>query len=129
MLERKLEKLERLGLELLNNMNQSRVRKHQSIRRIIVGTGSRPRLAVYRSSEHIYAQIIDDSTGKTLMAESDVKLKKALKKERAFEVGKQLAQKALKAKISEVVFDRGGFLYHGRVAELARGAREGGLKF
>lgn len=110
-------------------MNKSRVRKHQSIRRIISGTTNRPRLSVYRSNEHIYAQIIDDSSGKTLVQQSDVKLKQAKKIERAFEVGKQLAQKAIKAKISEVVFDRGGFLYHGRVAELARGAREGGLKF
>jgi len=83
---------------------------------------------VFRSSQFIYAQIIDDSQGKTLLFESDLKLK-GVKKERSFNVGKTIAQKAVKLKISEVVFDRGGFLYHGRIAEVARGAREGGLKF
>lgn len=92
-----------------------------------MGTNLRPRLAVFKSVEHIYAQIIDDNNSKTLMSESDLKVK-GTKKQRAYEVGKKLADKALKLKIKEVVFDRGGFLYHGRVAEVARGAREGGLK-
>ena len=103
--------------------------KHKRVRRIIVGTDVRPRLAVYRSSEHIYVQIIDDTTGKTIVSESDLKLTKITKSQRAFEVGKKIAEKAVKGKIKEVVFDRGGFIYHGRIEEVARGAREGGLKF
>jgi large subunit ribosomal protein L18 len=110
-------------------MNKAlRIKKHNKVRRRIVGTESRPRLSVFRSNQHIYAQIIDDTAGKTLVAESDLKLKEN-KSKRAFEVGKKLAEKAVKAKITEVVFDRGGFLYHGRIAEVAKGAREGGLKF
>lgn len=106
----------------------SRVRKHQKIRRVVVGESDRPRLSVFRSTAHIYVQIIDDKVSKTLVAHSDFKLK-GTKKEKAYEVGKLIAEKALKAKIKEIVFDRGGFLYHGRIAEVARGAREGGLKF
>lgn len=107
----------------------SRIKRHIRVRSKIKGSSKRPRLAVFRSGQHIYAQIIDDSKGETLVSESDLKVKSKAKKERAYEVGKKLAEKALKIKISSVVFDRGGFLYHGRVAELARGAREGGLKF
>ena len=111
-----------------------RVSKHKKIRRKIIGTKDRPRLAVFRSSQHIYAQIIDDSQSKTLVSTSDLKetgTKGAFgtKKEKALKVGKALAEKALKNKITTVVFDRGGFLYQGRIAELAKGAREGGLKF
>jgi len=84
---------------------------------------------VFRSGKHIYAQVIDDKSGKTIIAESDLKLKITKKTAKAYEVGKNLAEKALKKKIKEVIFDRGGFLYHGRVAELAKGAREGGLEF
>ena len=93
-----------------------------------MGTKERPRLAVFRSSQHIYAQIIDDSQGKVLVTSSDLK-QTGTKKEKALKVGKNLAAKALKSKITTVVFDRGGFLYQGRIAELAKGAREGGLKF
>lgn len=106
----------------------SRIKRHITIRKRVKGTAEAPRLAVFRSSAHIYAQIIDDTTGKTLVAETDLKLK-GTKKQKAFEVGKNIAAKALKSKIEKVVFDRGGFIYHGRVAELSRGAREGGLKF
>ena len=83
---------------------------------------------MFRSSQHIYAQIIDDSLGKTLVAESDLGIK-GQKKVKAYEVGRKIAEKAIKNKIESVVFDRGGFLYHGKIAEIARGAREGGLKF
>ena len=107
----------------------SRKKRHLRIRKYLAGTSNRPRLAVFRSSNHIFAQIIDDSIGKTLLSASDLKLAKGTKLERAFEVGKKLAEKAIKHKIKNVLFDRGGFLYHGRVAELARGAREGGLIF
>lgn len=106
----------------------SRKKRHIRIRKYLSGTSARPRLAVFRSNTHVYAQLIDDSKGVTLIAESDVKVS-GTKKEKAYNVGKKLAEKAAKKKISEVVFDRGGFLYHGRVSELAKGAREGGLKF
>src|SRR5687768_9129712 len=107
---------------------QSRTKRHITIRKHLAGTSERPRLCVFKSSVHIYAQIIDDKMGKTLVSESDIKLK-GPKKEKAFNVGKKIAEKALKNKIKSVVFDRGGFLYRGRVMELARGAREGGLDF
>lgn len=106
----------------------SRERKHQKVRRRIVGTTDRPRLCVFRSNQHIFAQIIDDTTQKTLVSASDAKIA-GTKKEKAYNVGKSLAEKGAKLKITTVVFDRGGFLYQGRVAEVARGAREGGLKF
>lgn len=105
-----------------------RLRKHTKIRRKIVGTSDRPRLAVFRSSQHIYAQLIDDSQGKTLAAVSDAKIT-GIKQEKAFKAGKSLAEKALKLKIKKIVFDRGGFLYTGRIAEFGKGAREGGLDF
>lgn len=97
-------------------------------RKRITGTKDRPRLSVFRSGKHIYAQIIDDSEGKTLMAITDIK-GVGTRKEKAYKAGKDLAEKAIKHKIKSVVFDRGGFKYQGRVAELAKGAREGGLKF
>ncbi len=94
-----------------------------------MGTSDRLRLAVFRSNQHIFAQIIDDKAGKTLTAASDLGVNSGSKKVKAYDVGKRLAVKALKLKIKKVVFDRGGFLYHGRVAEFGRGAREGGLEF
>lgn len=105
-----------------------RIKRHIKIRKRLVGTSKRPRLAVFRSNKHIYAQIIDDTLGKTLVSASDSKVL-GTKKEKAYKVGKILVEKALKKRISKVVFDRGGFLYHGRVEVLAKGAREGGLKF
>lgn len=107
----------------------SRLGKHKRIRKKITGTKECPRLSVFRSGVHIYAQIIDDAAGKTLIAASDLKTAKMAKNRKAYEVGKRLAEQAQKLKITKIVFDRGGFLYHGRIAELARGAREGGLKF
>lgn len=105
-------------------------RRQYSVRKKVVGTKDCPRLAVFRSGKYIYAQVIDDGTGKTLAFESDLKLKeKGTKIDRAFQVGKKIAEKALKTGIKKIVFDRGGFLYHGRVAKLAEGAREGGLNF
>ncbi len=108
-----------------------RVRKHKKIRKKIFGTARRPRLSVFRSNKHIYAQIIDDTVNKTLVSASDAKIagNKMNKKQKAYEVGKKLAEKAIKSKIKSVVFDRGGFLYQGRIAELAKGARERGLEF
>lgn len=106
-----------------------RERKHNRVRRKIIGTKDRPRLSVFRSSQHIYAQIIDDSAHQTLVAVSDLKMAKASKRQKAYEVGKKLAEKAIKNKIKTVVFDRGRVLYKGRIAEIGKGARVGGLKF
>ncbi|MDP4179738.1 MAG: 50S ribosomal protein L18 [Bacillota bacterium] len=117
------------------NRNEIRLRKHLRVRKKIKGTPERPRLDVYRSLNHIYAQVIDDSTGNTLVAASslDVALKGKVKfagnKEAAKEVGKLIATKAVAKGIKLVVFDRGGYLYHGRVKELAEAAREAGLEF
>ncbi len=109
-------------------LKQDRQRKHQTVRKSIQGQQSRPRLAVFRSSQHIYAQIIDDLSQKTLVAVSDLKLTGA-KKFKAESVGQSLAKLAIAKKIKKVVFDRSGFRYHGRVAALASGARKGGLEF
>lgn len=84
---------------------------------------------MFRSNQHIFAQLIDDGMGKTLVEASDLKMAKEQKNKKAYEVGKQLAAKAVKLKLKKVVFDRGGFLYTGRVESLAKGAREGGLEF
>ncbi len=108
---------------------EARIRKHLKIRKRIYGTPERPRLAVFRSNQHIFAQIIDDKVSNTLVSVSDLTLSSGSKKAKAYEVGKKLATKALKLKIKKVVFDRGGFLYNGRVAEFGKGAREGGLEF
>ena len=112
---------------------QRRQRIHKRIRKTSVGTAEKPRLSVYRSNKEIYAQLIDDTTGVTLAAASSrdkaLSKVKGTKSEVATEVGKAIAEKAVKAGIESVAFDRGGNLYHGRVKSLADGAREGGLKF
>lgn len=114
---------------------KARKRRHQRIRMKISGTQERPRLNVFRSLDNIYVQVIDDIAGHTLVSASTVDKKLATelegktKKEQATLVGKVVAERALAAGITEVVFDRGGYLYHGRVKALADGAREGGLKF
>ena len=100
------------------------------MRKHISGTTERPRLSVFRSNQQIYAQVIDDSTGRTLAAASSLGMtEKAPKKEIAAKVGELIAQKSKEAGIEAVVFDRNGYLYHGRVKELAEAARKGGLKF
>jgi large subunit ribosomal protein L18 len=110
---------------------QARERRHRRIRGKVVGTAERPRLAVFRSNKGIFAQLIDDESGKTLAGASWLGLGAFVgsKTEQAAEVGKAVAAAAKKAGIETVVFDRGGYLYHGRVKALAEGAREGGLKF
>ena len=110
-------------------LKTKRLQRHKKVRKNIFGTSQRPRLSVYRSSQHIYAQLIDDSLGKTLVSGSDLGLKSGTKKEKSMQVGENLAKEALKKKITKAVFDRGGFKYHGRVAALAEGARKGGLEF
>ena len=106
-----------------------RLRIKQSIRRRISGTAQRPRLSVFRSNKGIYAQLIDDVAGITLASASSNKLGKGNGIDASAEVGRQLASKALEKGVSEVIFDRSGYLYHGRIKSLAEGAREGGLKF
>ena len=115
--------------------NEIRVIRHERVRKKISGTPERPRLCVYRSNSHIYAQIIDDTVGNTLAAASTVEKEIAAqigemdKKGAAKLIGKIVAERAQAAGIKTVVFDRGGFVYHGRVQALAEGAREGGLVF
>ena len=109
-------------------VREARVRRHRRVRKRVVGTAERPRLAVFRSNAGIEAQVIDDLAGKTLAAASSLHLKKTFKGNKtaqAAEVGKTLAEAAKKAGVEAVVFDRGGYLYHGRVKALADAAREG----
>jgi large subunit ribosomal protein L18 len=124
---------------------EKRKRRHKKVRAKVSGTKEKPRLCVFRSNLHIYAQLIDDEKGETLLSVSDLELKKKIEKGKvksekkeearsgrkaiAYKVGKLIAEKALKKKIKKVVFDRGGYKYQGRVKALAEGAREGGLKF
>lgn len=119
----------------LQDKNEVRKRKHVRVRKKISGTAERPRLCVFRSTKHIYAQIIDDVTGQTLVSASTLdeavkgKLGYTGNKTAAREVGKLIGAKAIEKGIKNVIFDRGGYLYHGRVQELADGAREAGLEF
>jgi len=133
----------------MQEKKEKRHLRHKRVRGKVFGTLKRPRLCVFRSSKHIYAQLIDDEKGKVLGFANDLKLKKKrdkLQKTKdkseakdkkvlsgklviAFEVGKLIAQKAKELKINEIIFDRGGYKYHGRVKTLAEGARTGGLKF
>jgi large subunit ribosomal protein L18 len=111
---------------------EARARRHKRVRGKVYGTAERPRLVVFRSNRGIEAQLVDDAEGKTLAAASWLHLKKSFKgnkAQQAAEVGKLLAEAAKKANVETVVFDRGGYLYHGRVKALAEAAREGGLKF
>ena len=111
--------------------NEKRSARHLRVRKRIKGAQERPRLSVFRSNKHIYAQLINDEVGVTLVSASDFEIKesKRTKKDKAFDVGKLLAEKAKAVKLSKVIFDRGGFKFHGRVKSLADGAREGGLIF
>jgi large subunit ribosomal protein L18 len=110
--------------------NGARLRRHLRVRGKVRGTAERPRLAVFRSITHTYAQVIDDTAGRTLAAASTVNLKTGKNDLAAAQaVGKDIAAKAVKAGVSKVVFDRGGYIYHGRVKALAEAAREAGLEF
>jgi large subunit ribosomal protein L18 len=117
------------------NKNANRLQRHKRVRSKIAGTTQRPRLCIFRSANNIYAQIIDDTNRVTVVAASslDAEIKGAVNhtgnKEAAKKVGEMIAKKAVEKGITEVIFDRGGYLYHGRVQELAEGAREAGLKF
>jgi large subunit ribosomal protein L18 len=119
----------------LNLRTQARLKRKKRIRKKLVGTTKRPRLCVFRSAKHIYAQLIDDSQGQTLAAASS--MEKAVRDDSetknkvtaANTVGKNIGQRALEKGVKEVVFDRNGFLYHGRIRAVSEGAREAGLKF
>ena len=113
---------------------RKRMKRKVSIRKRITGTAERPRLSVFRSAKHVYAQAIDDVTGRVLASASDIEpgLKTTLsgpKKEKARQVGKVIGEKLVALKVTTVVFDRNGFIFHGRVKEVADGAREAGLEF
>ncbi len=118
-----------------NVKKQARLKRKQRIRRKVTGTQDRPRLSVFRSAKHIYAQVIDDTMGRTLAAASTMEkdLKEGTgfenKVAKAFHIGKLVAERAKESGVAQVVFDRNGFMYHGRVKALSDGAREGGLNF
>jgi large subunit ribosomal protein L18 len=112
-----------------NKRNEIRQRIHARIRRKLAGTAERPRLNVYRSLNHIYAQVIDDHTGATIVSASTIKLKTGGNVAAAKEIGKTIAELAVQKGVKKVVFDRGGYLYHGRIKALADAAREAGLEF
>jgi len=122
-------------LDRIKEKRFKRTRRHLRVRKKVFGTAQKPRLSVYRSLKHIYGQLIDDTRGVTLLAVSSLtkdlreQLKGKKKTEQAMIVGEYLGKKALEKGITEVVFDRGGFLYHGRVKAFADGARKAGLKF
>ena len=108
---------------------EMRQRRHLRVRKSVTGTPERPRLVVFRSDKHIYAQLVDDQAGRTLATVSSTKVGEGKKSEKAAEVGKQIAALAKDKGITRVVFDRAGYQYHGRVKAVADGAREGGLEF
>ena len=113
----------------MQTKQEKRIRLKSKIRAKINGTSIRPRLSVFRSNKFIYAQVIDDTNGKTLLQASDIKMTKGTKSERAKEVGKLISSLCLAAKINQIVFDRNGFKYTGRIKTVADEARAGGLKF
>ena len=120
---------------IINRKEERRLARKVHIRKTLTGSAERPRLSVFRSLKHMYAQVVDDSAGKTLVfvstrsPELKEDLKGSKKKDQAKKVGMLLAKKCAEKKIDKVVFDRNGFIYHGRIAAVADGAREGGLKF
>lgn len=122
-------------MDIAKERREARRARHQRVRKVVAGTAERPRLAVFRSSKHIYAQIVDDVAGRSLAAVSTLskgvrdEVAKKKKSEAARVVGQKIAEAAKEKGITTVRFDRGGFLYHGRIKEVAEGAREGGLEF
>ncbi|MFN2397390.1 MAG: 50S ribosomal protein L18 [Gemmatimonadaceae bacterium] len=109
--------------------HELRYRRHLRVRKKVAGSAERPRLVVFRSVKHIYAQIVDDVNNKTILTVSDLAITSGKKSERSLAVGKELAARAKESGITRVVFDRAGYKYHGRVKAVADGAREGGLEF
>jgi large subunit ribosomal protein L18 len=117
----------RIGIP--KNRAEKRVRRHLRVRKAVQGTAARPRLVVYRSLKHITAQLVDDDAARTLATVTSTKVGEGKKSDKSLEVGKQIAVVAREKGITRVVFDRGGYQYHGRVKAVADGAREGGLEF
>ena len=113
----------------MTTRKQRRIKIKYRVRNKVAGTAERPRMSVFRSNKQIYVQIIDDEASKTLVSASSLGMEAMPKKEQAAKVGEAIAEKAIAAGISAVVFDRNGYLFHGRVKEVADGARKGGLKF
>jgi len=109
--------------------SEKRLRRHLRVRNRVTGTAERPRLVVFRSLKHIYAQLVDDTANRTLATVSDLGIEQGKKGERASEVGKLIAERAKSAGVTRVVFDRAGYRYHGRIKAVADGARKGGLEF
>ena len=118
-----------MGIKIPKNRAEKRVRRHLRVRKAVQGTAARPRLVVFRSLKHITAQLVDDDAARTLATVTSTKVGEGKKSEKSLEVGKQIAVIAKEKGISKVVFDRGGYQYHGRVKAVADGAREGGLEF
>ena len=118
-----------MSIRIPKTRAEKRERRHLRVRKKVTGTPERPRLVVYRSLKHIYAQLVDDVAQRTLMTVTSQGVGEGKKSEKSAEVGKQLAGKAKEAGITRVVFDRAGYQYHGRVKAVADGAREGGLEF
>jgi large subunit ribosomal protein L18 len=121
------------GRRKSHDRRRARLRRHRRVRKSVIGSADRPRLAVFRSARHIYVQVIDDTTAKTIASAStlDASLKgaKNAKKDSAAKVGALIAERVKAAGVTKVAFDRGGYAYHGRIAALADAAREGGLEF
>jgi large subunit ribosomal protein L18 len=113
----------------VNSAAQKRDRRHLRVRKRVAGTEARPRLVVFRSLKHIYAQLVDDTTNRTIATVGDTDILTMKKTQKATEVGKRIAERAKALGHTKVVFDRGGYQYHGRVKAVAEGAREGGLEF
>jgi large subunit ribosomal protein L18 len=113
----------------MNLKQAARARRKKGIRKYVSGTATVPRLSVFRSNRYIYAQLIDDAAGKTLVGTNDRSIKAGSPMEKATQVGTEIAKIAQKFKVKKIVFDRGGYRYHGRVKALADGAREAGLEF
>ena len=118
-----------MGIKIPKTRSEKRVRRHLRVRKSVQGTAERPRLVVYRSLKHITAQLVDDVAAHTLATVTSTKIVEGKKSEKSLEVGKQIAAVAKEKGIAKVVFDRGGYQYHGRVKAVADGAREGGLEF
>ena len=118
-----------MGLGIPKTRAEKRFRRHLRVRNRVSGTAERPRLVVFRSLKHIYAQLVDDTSHRTLATVSDLSIEQGKKGERAAEVGKLIAERAKSAGITRVVFDRAGYRYHGRIKAVADGARKGGLEF
>jgi large subunit ribosomal protein L18 len=121
------------GRRKSHDRRRARLRRHRRVRKTLIGSADRPRLAVFRSARHIYVQVIDDTTGRTIASAStldaSIKGAKAAKKDSAVRVGALIAERVKAAGVTKVAFDRGGYAYHGRIAALADAAREGGLEF